>query len=125
MADISGTWLGTYWENGTQTRFEATLVQAGNSLSGRILDDGPLGEAQISGDVTGRRISFSKKYVTSTPYPISYTGTVAETEDFMSGTWSIAGNGSGRWEAHRNSDNLMQQLRERMAKETELAGVSG
>ena len=124
MADISGAWLGTYWADGTQTRFEATLVQAGNSLSGRILDDGPLGEAQVNGDVAGRSISFSKQYVTTAPYPIYYTGTISETEDFMSGTWLIEGSGSGRWEAHRNSDNLMEQLRERMARQTALAGVA-
>ncbi len=125
MADISGAWLGTYWEDGTQTRFEATLIQAGNSLSGRILDDGPLGEAQISGDVTGRSISFSKQYVTTVPYPIDYTGTIAETGDFMAGTWVIKGKASGRWEAHRNSDDLMEQLREQMSKRTALAGVAG
>ncbi|MEL6221405.1 MAG: hypothetical protein AAFQ57_02185 [Cyanobacteria bacterium J06626_14] len=124
MADISGAWLGTYWENGSQTRFEATFVQAGNSLSGRILDDGPLGEAQVSGDVTGRSISFSKKYVTAHPYAITYIGTISETEDFISGTWSVSGGKSGRWEAHRNSDNLMEQLRARMSKQTALAGVA-
>ncbi|MEB3211015.1 MAG: hypothetical protein VKL39_06650 [Leptolyngbyaceae bacterium] len=124
MTDISGAWLGTFWQEGAQTRFEATFVQAGNSLSGRILDDGPLGEAQVSGDVTGRRITFSKQYVTSHPYAIAYTGTITEEEDFISGTWSMNSGGSGRWEAHRNSDNLMEQLRARMEKKTALAGVA-
>ncbi|MGA1355681.1 MAG: hypothetical protein ACO35Q_03260 [Prochlorothrix sp.] len=50
MADLSGSWLGTYWQLGNPTRFEATLVQGGNSLTGNILDDGPLGEAQLTGD---------------------------------------------------------------------------
>ncbi|MEM7769141.1 MAG: hypothetical protein AAGA75_15180 [Cyanobacteria bacterium P01_E01_bin.6] len=124
MADISGAWLGTYWENGKQTRFEATLIQAGNSLSGRILDDGPLGEAQVTGDVTGRSISFRKQYVSAQPHAIAYTGTISETEDFMSGTWTAGKSSSGRWEAHRNSDNLMEQLRARMTRQTSLVGAA-
>ncbi len=29
MADVSGAWLGTYWQQGNPTRFEATLIQGG------------------------------------------------------------------------------------------------
>lgn len=124
MADISGAWLGSYWQGETQTRFEATFVQAGNALTGRVLDDGPLGEAQLSGDVTGRSISFGKRYVTTAIHMIHYSGTISEDDTFMSGTWTIQGNGSGRWEARRNSDDLMAQLKTRMAKQTALAGVA-
>lgn len=124
MADISGAWLGSYWQGEAQTRFEVTFVQAGNSLTGRVLDDGPLGEAQINGDVTGRSISFSKRYVTTAVHSINYSGTISEDEMFMSGTWSIQGRASGRWEARRNNDDLMAQLKARMAKQTALAGVA-
>lgn len=124
MADISGAWLGSYWQGETQTRFEVTFVQAGNTLTGRVLDDGPLGEAQLIGDVTGRSISFGKRYVTTAIHMVQYIGTISEDDEFMAGTWSIQGNGSGRWEARRNSDDLMVQLKARMAKQTTLAGVA-
>ena len=56
MANISGSWLGTYWQQGNQTRFEVTFIQNGNAIYGNILDDGHLGEATIQGEVIGRHI---------------------------------------------------------------------
>ena len=85
MADLSGTWLGTYWQRGVPNRFEATLLQSGNTLAGSILDDNYLGEAKLIGEVFGRRIQFTKRYLTTSPDPVSYTGTLAESEDFMQG----------------------------------------
>lgn len=123
MTDISGAWLGTYWQRGDPTRFEATLVQGGNTLSGSILDDCNLGEAQVSGEVVGRSIQFVKQYLTSSPTPIRYVGTIAEDDRSMRGTWSIAGRESGEWEAHRTGDNLLAELQERQAKELSLTGV--
>ncbi|PSR14525.1 hypothetical protein C8255_24035 [filamentous cyanobacterium CCP3] len=99
-------WLGTYWQRDTPTRFEATLVQGGNQLSGSILDDGYLGEAQLSGTVSGRQVRFVKRYVTSTQTTIDYTGTVSEDGNHMTGQWSIAGFDAGPWEAHRSEDDL-------------------
>ncbi|HEY9848664.1 MAG TPA: hypothetical protein V6D28_04350 [Leptolyngbyaceae cyanobacterium] len=110
MADLSGTWLGTYWQEGIPTRFEATLVQSGNTLSGRILDDNYLGEAQVNGEVIGRSISFTKQYLTTSPTPIRYTGILSEDEDFMQGEWNISRYGSGLWEAKRSGDDLMADL---------------
>ncbi|MBE9127104.1 MULTISPECIES: hypothetical protein [unclassified Coleofasciculus] len=115
MADLSGTWLGTYWQEGVPTRFEATLLQSGNTLTGRILDDNYLGEASLTGEVVGRRISFVKRYLTGSHHSISYTGTVSESEDFMQGQWSISRVGSGSWEAHRGGENLMVELQTRLA----------
>jgi hypothetical protein len=63
MADLSGTWLGTYWQRSQPTRFEATIIQAGNTLSGNILDDNYLGEARFSGTVVGRQVKFTKHYL--------------------------------------------------------------
>jgi len=111
MADLSGSWLGTYWQNGQPTRFEMTLVQAQNALSGSILDDGPLGEAQLQGEAIGRSVSFSKRYLTSFPQPIGYSGTVSEDEMTMQGTWKIDARHRGRWEARRSGDDLMAQLK--------------
>lgn len=125
MSDLTGAWLGTYWQNGHPTRFEVTFVQASNSLSGSILDDGGLGEARLSGDVTGRRVTFTKQYVTAANPPVYYTGTVAEDDGFMSGVWQIESKGKGRrqsgnWEAHRTGDNLVADLQEQLERKPAL-----
>ncbi|MGB3693424.1 MAG: hypothetical protein WA865_16000 [Spirulinaceae cyanobacterium] len=115
MADLSGTWLGTYWQRGVPTRFELTLVQGGNTLRGNILDDGPLGEAAVVGEVVGRRVDFTKSYLSGSRYSISYTGTVSEDEDSLGGQWQLDYL-SGSWEAHRSGDNLVADLASRVAK---------
>ena len=120
MADVSGNWLGTYWQQEVPTRFEATLLQSGNTLSGNILDDGSLGEANLSGSVIGRSIQFTKRYLSKSNYTITYTGTVSETEDFMQGEWRIGLFSSGKWEAHRSGENLMVQLQECLADQVSL-----
>jgi hypothetical protein len=93
-----------------------TLLQSGNTLTGNILDDGNLGEATLTGEVIGRRITFVKRYVTGAHHSISYTGTVSESEDFMQGQWSISGVDSGSWEARRSGENLTAELQTRIAK---------
>lgn len=115
--DVSGSWLGTYWQDGMPTRFEVTFVQSNNALSGSILDDNYLGEAQLSGDLTGRRIHFVKRYLTSSPVPIAYIGTLDEAGNFMSGTWKIDRRYSGTWEAHRSNTDLMAELKKRLAQQ--------
>lgn len=120
--DISGSWLGTYWQNDSPTRFEATLVVGDSSLSGSILDDNLLGEARISGEVVGRSIQFTKRYLTSSPTPIDYSGTISEDGNSMSGRWRIGQKHSGQWEAHRSNQDLMAELRNRIAQKVP-AGV--
>ena len=117
MADLSGTWLGTYWQAGIPNRFEATLLQNGNILSGNILDDSYLGEAKLSGEVIGRRIQFTKRYLTTSPDPVSYTGTLAESEDFMHGQWRLGSFISGSWEARRGGEDVMADLKARLAEQ--------
>ncbi|MBD0390443.1 MAG: hypothetical protein ICV54_29085 [Nostoc sp. C3-bin3] len=56
MADINGNWLGTYWQDEMPNRFEAAFVQSGNILSGSILDDNYLGEAQVSGRANASKL---------------------------------------------------------------------
>ncbi|NJO93225.1 MAG: hypothetical protein HC820_00575 [Hydrococcus sp. RM1_1_31] len=85
MTNLNGTWLGTYWQRKTPTRFELTLVQGGNSISGRITDDNALGEASMVGEVIGRSLSFTKRYLIGSRHRVHYRGTISETEDFMSG----------------------------------------
>ncbi|MDM9381286.1 hypothetical protein QUB80_11280 [Chlorogloeopsis sp. ULAP01] len=121
MADLSGTWLGTYWQEGIPTRFEAVLVQSGNSLSGNILDDNFLGEAQLHGEVIGRRISFTKSYLTTSPDPVKYVGTISEDENYMQGEWRISKHYSGSWEARRSGESLTAELVTSLAKQ-ELIG---
>ncbi|MBT9311437.1 hypothetical protein [Leptothoe kymatousa] len=116
MAELTGSWLGSYWQAETPTRFEATFVQAHNSLSGRTMDDGPLGEAQIQGDVTGRRITFSKQYFNNPTYTIQYSGTVSEDGNHITGQWQFDAKHSGPWEAHRNDNDLTKELQAVLAK---------
>ena len=121
MANITGSWLGTYWQNGNPTRFEATFAQSNNVFSGRIADDGPQGEAQVSGDVIGRHVDFVKRYF-SAPGTIHYTGTLSEDENFLSGQWNIGSQQLGTWEAHRSDNNLANELQKRLQKSTPLVG---
>ncbi len=116
MVDLSGTWLGTYWQNSQPTRFEVALIQSGNNLSGNILDDGALGEARLAGEVVGKQVRFSKQYFCSPHDPIDYTGTiVGDEENTIQGSWRIAGTKlSGDWEAKRSGNDLMQQLQNRI-----------
>jgi len=117
MTDLSGMWLGTYWQRETPTRFETTLVQGGNTLSGSVLDDGYLGEAQLSGTVTGRQVRFVKRYIAQSVPSIDYIGTVSEDGDRITGQWSIAGFDSGPWEAHRSEDDLTISWQNVMARD--------
>ena len=119
MADLSGTWLGTYWQQGVPTRFEITLLQGGNVLSGRVLDDNHLGEASLVGEVIGRRVTFAKQYLGGSRHAVDYTGTVSEDEQFMGGQWQMSYE-SGEWEAHRSEDNLSLVT----TRQTELLGTS-
>lgn len=114
--NISGSWLGTYWQDDDPTRFEATFSQGGNLLSGSILDDNYLGEAQVSGEVVGRSIRFTKRYLASSPHSIDYVGTLSEDANSMSGTWRIGRAFSGQWEAHRSNQDLMADLKNRLAQ---------
>lgn len=110
MADLSGCWLGTYWQEGIATRFELTLIQGGNTLSGNILDDSALGEASLVGEVMGRKINFTKQYLIGNRHCVQYTGMVSEDNNFMQGHWRISWL-SGTWEAYRCNDNLTLDLK--------------
>ena len=106
MANITGAWLGTYWQYGKPTRFEMTLVQGGNSLSGNILDNSNLGEAMITGEVIGRNMTFTKRYLGNNSYYfIHYRGIVSEDEQLIQGQWHINWE-TGKWEARRQDDDL-------------------
>jgi hypothetical protein len=115
MTDLTGSWLGTYWQADAPTRFEASIVQGGNALSGRVQDDNHLGEAQITGEVVGRKVMFSKTYLSGIATVIEYAGTIDESGEVIKGDWTILGTRhTGKWEARRSGDDLMAQLRRRM-----------
>ncbi|MEA5465587.1 hypothetical protein [Leptothoe sp. PORK10 BA2] len=116
MAELTGPWLGSYWDREAPIRFEATFVQAQNSLIGRIMDDSPLGEAQIQGQVTGRQVTFTKKYFNNPTYTIQYQGTVSEDGDHIHGQWRIDNRHNGAWEAHRSDNDLSKELNALLAK---------
>ncbi|MDF5734584.1 MULTISPECIES: hypothetical protein [unclassified Nostoc] len=118
MADINGNWLGTYWQDEMPNRFEAAFVQSGNTLSGSILDDNYLGEATVSGEVIGRSISFTKRYLVTSPASVTYIGIVSENEDYMQGKWNIGFQYSGLWEARRSGENLIVDLQTRLEQQT-------
>lgn len=110
MTDMNGTWLGTYWQGGQPTRFEAVLLQGGNILDGHILDDSHLGEARMHGQLLGTSVAFTKRYLTTSPSPIRYTGTLSTDGNYVHGRWRIGYFDSGTWEAYRTSDNLIADL---------------
>lgn len=126
MAELTGPWLGSYWQANAPTRFEATFVQAHNSLSGRIVDDSPLGEAQVQGQVTGRQVTFTKKYFNNPSYTIHYTGTISADGNHINGQWRLDAKHNGAWEAHRSDNDLSKELKAVLAKTApELAGTKG
>lgn len=127
MANLTGTWLGTYWQGQEPTRFELTIVQGGNTLTGNILDDSPLGEATLAGQVVGRAVSFTKTYMTQTYYHISYTGTLSEDETLMQGQWTLQQTlfrDTGAWEARRSNEDLSQQLQSWLAQQKTLVAAT-
>jgi hypothetical protein len=136
MANLTGTWLGTYyWQDDRQTRFEMVIAQGGNALSGNILDDGNLGEATITGKAIGRNVQFSKRYLNLSAFQgkILYQGLLSEDENLMQGEWVLKMyspvhgeiTDSGRWEAIRSENDLANELTQYLAKKKDLALVSG
>ena len=121
MANLSGTWLGTYWQQTNPTRFEATFIQGGNTLSGNILDGNYLGEATLSGKVIGHKINFAKQYLIGSQYIINYVGTISEDENFIQGQWLINRFNSGIWEAHRSNENLILDLKNIVSEDLPLS----
>lgn len=110
MTNISGMWLGTYWQRGIPTRFEFSLIQANSILSGRILDQNRLGEATIVGEIIGKSIRFRKTYLMGTRHSIDYIGTIGDNFQSMNGKWQEDSFNQGNWEAHRQEDNLAIDL---------------
>ena len=105
---IGGGWLGTYAYKGAgrarpPVRFEATFREPDSDgrFTGTVLDDGGLGEADVSGGQSGRGVRFTKTYRRGGQPAVSYAGTLAGDGQTVQGTWEIAGLGRGVWDARR------------------------
>ena len=125
FATIAGGWLGTYAYQGRYAgqppeRFEATftLPDREGHFTGSVLDDGPMGAADVTdGLQAGLAVRFTKIYRTRQTepgnelLPIQYEGTLSEDGRFMRGLWMILPRARGRrvnsmrihgvWDAHR------------------------
>lgn len=111
MESIAGGWLGTYaygvGDSRPPVRFEATFQSQGDGFTGRILDDGELGEAQVEGGVqTGAQVAFVKRYQQRRRdvAPVHYQGALSEDGMALTGTWILTAGGyrlAGSWEARR------------------------
>lgn len=94
-----------------------SLIQSGNSLVGNISDDGRLGEAQLNGEVIGRTVQFSKKYIMHKQSPVNYKGSISEDGNHLFGKWDFYGMlGFQPWEASRNGENLVLEQKENRQK---------
>lgn len=119
---VAGGWLGTYYHHMAgvpPTRFEATFTltgATGSHFRGVILDDGPLGEARVTGGAqTGRHVRFTKTYVQQSEalgntFPVRYEGTMSEDGRTLRGEWHLTHRlpwnkkpviERGTWEARR------------------------
>lgn len=91
---VDGGWLGTYYykpsANLPPVRFEATFrTHSDGRLSGTILDDSTLGDANVSGTQNALIVHFTKAYVQSHNLPILYEGKLSEDGKWLRGKWVI------------------------------------
>jgi hypothetical protein len=97
--DVTGKWIAdvqTSAGSGTPT---FTFKQDGEKLTGHY--SGQLGEADLTGSVKGKEISYSFGVdVQGTHIDVTYAGTV-ESRDSMKGTVKLGGVGEGTFTAKR------------------------
>lgn len=97
-------------------------MQSGNTLTGNILDDGNLGEANLSGQVIGTNVSFTKTYLNQPFYHIRYVGILSADSDTIDGDWTIQTlyiQDSGKWTAHRTQEDLSQEFSSLLTKKAD------
>ncbi len=98
--DLSGKWafeVQTQLGTGTPS---IEIKQTGDKLTGHY--SGQLGEADFTGSVKGKEITFSfSASVQGTELKVTYTGTI-ESKDSLKGTVNFAGLGDGTFTAKRN-----------------------
>jgi hypothetical protein len=102
---ISGEWLGIYYYSGTSqpNGFQAVFIESSGAVEGNILDDGRLGEAQVTGTYAAPSVRFTKIYRATDP--VKYIGTLSDDGNSISGTWQINAACFGTWSAWRNAED--------------------
>lgn len=107
QGSIGGGWLGAYAYRGAlralpPVRFEATFAEPDGEgcFTGTILDDDGPGEADLSGGQSAQGLRFCEVYRQTSLSPVSFEGTLSDGRT-MQGTWQIADEAHGVWEAHR------------------------
>ncbi len=99
--DVTGTWIfDVATDDGGGGTPTVTLKQEGDQLTGHYSSDN-LGEADLSGTVKGREITFSFDVdLEGFALEVTYTGTV-EGGDAISGTMSLGDFGGGTFTGKR------------------------
>jgi hypothetical protein len=112
---LTGVWHGLYTYPGRlgSVSFVATLIEAGNSISGttyepRTVGNGPNGTlyATLSGNRGGATVSFVKTYDGAGPEyqdAVDYEGTLNADATEIEGRWTIKGDWSGKFLMIRSS----------------------
>jgi len=109
---VQGSWRGRYFYPGSSEAqgFEAVFIDADGLLDGNILDDGMLGEADVTGKFLYPHIKFTKTYRTRSKHSVYYQGTMSEDGKTLMGRWVLPGGGhggsdyKGTWTAKRYED---------------------
>ena len=127
MSNLTGHWLGVYWQHGQPTEFDMEVTDLGGVISGVIQDQGPLGlRATFSGDHSDCAIRFEKKYLYLRCY-IDYQGNVSSNGLAMSGQWSIRSDSGvgwsdrGLWQAEKTGRSI--GLEDTTAEEETTPGI--
>lgn len=98
--DVTGTWIFDVTSDAGGGKPTVTLKQEGDQLTGHYSSD-QLGEADLSGTVKGREITFSfETEAQGFALEVTYTGTV-EGDDAISGTMSLGDFGGGTFTGKR------------------------
>jgi len=98
--DLTGKWAFSVTTDGGTGTPTVTLKQDGDKLTGHY-SSAVLGEADLTGTVTGKDIKFSfKADAQGTALEVTYTGTV-EDKDSLKGTVDLGGLGQGTFTAKR------------------------
>jgi len=92
----SGTWRGSYSQDGQVTSFSAELSFSDGSVGGRIIENNPVMgslSSSVSGSYTDKTIRFTKSYdgTHGVNHSVSYSGQLSAQGTSITGSWSFAG----------------------------------
>lgn len=101
---LAGRWSGEFVAASRRVPFEVEIQQDGTRFLGAVSEKSPLDEllySDITGEIEGTNIRFSKLYRTSSK-EVTYTGQVAPDGLSAKGIWQIHGRGSGEWRMQKS-----------------------